>query len=53
MDMYYSMEEVAKMLKVDKQTVRNWIKSGKLKCVKLEQTIRIHKDELEKLGIKL
>lgn len=47
-DLYYSIEEVAKMLKVAYLTVYRWIRSGKLLALKAGKQYRIAKDELEK-----
>jgi len=45
---YYSIEEVAKMLKVAYLTVYRWIKANKLKAIKAGKQYRISKQELEK-----
>jgi len=47
-EQYYSIEEVAKMLKVAYLTVYRWIQSGKLKSNKAGKQYRITKSELEK-----
>jgi putative molybdopterin biosynthesis protein len=47
-EQYYSIEEVAKMLKVAYLTVYRWIRSGKLEAVKAGKQYRIKKRELEK-----
>lgn len=38
---YYTVKEVAYIMDVHPTTVRNWIKSGKLKAIKCCHTIRI------------
>jgi excisionase family DNA binding protein len=38
---YFTVKEVAAIMDVHPSTVRNWIKSGKLKAVKCCHTIRI------------
>lgn len=43
---YYSIEEVAKMLKVAYLTVYRWIQSGKLEAVKAGKQYRIKKEKL-------
>ena len=43
---YYSIEEVAKMLKVAYLTVYRWVRSGKLKAVKAGKQYRISKEEV-------
>jgi excisionase family DNA binding protein len=45
---YYSIEEVAEMLKVAYLTVYRWIKSGKLQAVKAGKQYRISKTSLDK-----
>lgn len=45
---YYSIEEVAKMLKVAYLTVYRWIQSGKLIAIKAGKQYRISKNELDK-----
>lgn len=45
-DQYYSIEEVAKTLKVAYLTVYRWVKSGKLVALKAGKQYRINKDDL-------
>ena len=45
---YYTIEEVAKMLKVAYLTVYRWIRSGKLKSSKAGKQYRIKEAELDK-----
>lgn len=47
-EQYYSIEEIAKMLKVAYLTVYRWIQSGRLVSYKAGKQYRIGKDELEK-----
>lgn len=47
-EQYYSIEEVAKMLKVVYLTVYRWIQSDKLKSTKAGKQYRIKKSELDK-----
>jgi putative molybdopterin biosynthesis protein len=47
-DQYYSVEEVAKMLKVAYLTVYRWIQSKKLPAIKAGKQYRIRKIDLEK-----
>ena len=47
-EQYYSIEEVAKMLKVAYLTVYRWIQSGKLKSNKAGKQYRIKKINLDK-----
>lgn len=47
-DQYYTIEEVAKMLKVAYLTVYRWIQSGKLTAYKAGKQYRIEKVDLDK-----
>ena len=47
-EQYYTIEEVAKMLKVAYLTVYRWVRSGKLKAVKAGKQYRIEKQVLDK-----
>lgn len=48
-----TIKETAKIFGVHWQTVRNWIKCGKIKAVKIQwngrTTIRISEEEIERL----
>lgn len=45
----YSVEIVAELLDVEEQTIRKWIKEGKLKSLKLAgTTLKIAETELER-----
>lgn len=44
---YYTIEEVAKMLKVVYLTVYRWIQDGKLKAYKAGKQYRIKKQDLD------
>lgn len=46
-EQYYSIEELAKMLKVAYLTVYRWIQAGKLKSVKAGKQYRIKKENLD------
>jgi len=46
-EQYYSIEEVAKMLKVVYLTVYRWIQDGKLKAYKAGKQYRIKKNDLD------
>jgi putative resolvase len=48
MERYYSIEEVAKMLKVAYLTVYRWVRAGKMKSVKAGRQYRITQSELDK-----
>lgn len=47
-EQYYSIEEVAKMLKVVYLTVYRWVSSGKLLSYKAGKQHRIKKSDLDK-----
>lgn len=47
-EQYYTIEEVAKMLKVAYLTVYRWIQSGKLNSNKAGKQYRIKKEDLDK-----
>lgn len=47
-EQYYSIEEVAKVLKVAYLTVYRWIQSGKLIAYKAGKQYRIKKSDLDK-----
>lgn len=47
-EQYYTIEEVAKMLKVAYLTVYRWIQSGKLVAYKAGKQYRIEKSDLDK-----
>ena len=44
---YYSIDGVAKMLKVAYLTVYRWVRSGKLKVVKAGKQYRIRRKDLD------
>lgn len=46
-DQYYSIEEVATMLKVAYLTVYRWIRSGKLQTLRAGKQYRITKIDLD------
>ena len=46
-DQYYSIEEVAQMLKVVYLTVYRWIQAGKLIALKAGKQYRIKKEDLD------
>ncbi len=47
---FITVTEAAKMLKVDPATIRNWLKTGKIKGKKLVGTQwRVNLDELKKI----
>ena len=44
---YYTVEEVATLLKVHPNTVRAWIRQGKLEAIKINTLTRIEQADLE------
>ena len=45
---FYTTEEVAEMLKVNRESVRRWVRKGKLKSIKLGgKFIRISQNQLD------
>jgi len=49
MEKYYTPEEVAKLLKVSRETAYNWLRAGKLKGAKVFNFRRISESELARL----
>lgn len=46
--MYYTVEQVAELLKVSPQTVRRLIREGQLKAVRVGIQLRVKKEELDR-----
>lgn len=46
-EIYYSINELAKLLKVAYLTVYRWIQSGKLSAYQVEKQYRINKSDFE------
>lgn len=44
-----SVKETAELFGVTKRTVFRWIKSGKMKSVKIGRTVRIKKSEIDRV----
>lgn len=44
---FYTVEEVASLLKVHSNTVRGWIRQGKLDAIKINTLTRIREADLE------
>ncbi|MBT1279310.1 helix-turn-helix domain-containing protein [Thermoanaerobacter sp. CM-CNRG TB177] len=49
MEKLYTPEELAELLKVSRETVYNWLRSGKLKGIKVVNFWRIPESELNRL----
>jgi len=47
-EQYYTIEELAKMLKVAYLTVYRWIQDGKLKAYKAGKQYRVKKEDLNR-----
>lgn len=43
------VKEVSVLFRVSERTIWNWIKAGKLKSVKIEGTVRIPEEEIDRL----
>ncbi len=48
-DTIYTVDETAEILKIKPRTVREWIRTGKLKSFKLGDLVRIHEEDLQAL----
>lgn len=44
----YTLQEVADMVRVSRQSIYNWIRSGRLKATKYGKEYRITEEELKK-----
>jgi excisionase family DNA binding protein len=48
-DSFLTVAEVAEMLKLNQQTVRNWIDHGSLPALRVGRRVRIRRSDLEQL----
>lgn len=48
MDKYYTIKEVAEMLKVTERSIHYWKKDGKIKFVKVGRNVRVSETELKR-----
>ena len=48
-DSFLTVAEVAELLKLNQQTVRNWIDQGSLPALKVGRRVRIRRSELERV----
>ena len=48
-DAFYTSEELAAMLKVTRQAIYKWIQAGQIESVRIERTVRIPGEEVERL----
>lgn len=46
---YLTVAEIAAVLKVNQQTVRNWIEGGKLPALRIGRRVRVKKSDLNQL----
>jgi len=46
---YYTIRELAQLLRLDKSTIYRWIKSGKIRAIKINNRWLIPAEELEKI----
>ena len=49
MDEYLTVAEVAEILKLNQQTVRNWIEQGKLPALRVGRRVRIRREDFTAL----
>lgn len=47
LDKFYSVEEVAKLLRVSEKTIRRWLTTGIIQGFKIGDTIRIKESDLQ------
>lgn len=48
-DLFYTVQEVAELLKIHKSTVFAMIRGGKLKAIRIGRLWRVKKEELERM----
>ena len=48
-DAFLTVAEVAGMLKLNQQTVRNWIDQGKLPAIRVGRRVRIKREDFERI----
>jgi len=46
---FFTVAEVAEMLKLNQQTVRNWIDQGSLPAVRVGRRVRIRRTDLDRI----
>ncbi|MEY2669742.1 MAG: Helix-turn-helix domain [Bacteroidota bacterium] len=47
MDIFYTVEEIAKILKITKENVRAIIRQNKLKAIKIGRELRVKESDLK------
>lgn len=45
----YTLNEVAKIFHVTRQTIYNWISAGRIKVVKIGGVVRVSEEEVERV----
>ena len=50
MENFYTIEEIAKILKLNRQTIYTMIKKGKIKAVRIGFQFRVYESELKRLS---
>ena len=48
-DTFYTLDELAAVLKVTRQAIYNWIQQGRMEAVRTGRTVRILAAEVERL----
>lgn len=50
MENFYTIEEIAKILKLNRQTIYTMIRKGKIKAVRIGFQFRVYESELKRLS---
>jgi excisionase family DNA binding protein len=48
-DTLLTVDDIARILKLNPQTVRNWIDQGYLRAIRIGRSVRIHRTEFDRL----
>jgi excisionase family DNA binding protein len=48
-DEYFTVKEIAERLKLNQQTVRNWIDEGRLPAVRIGRRVRVRRADLDRV----
>ncbi len=46
-EVFYTVDELCKMWKVDRMRIYNWVRHGKLKAYKVGRFLRFRKEDIE------
>lgn len=49
MDEFLTVSEIAELLKLNQQTIRNWIDAGKLPAFHIGRRVRVKREDFERL----